>query len=139
MQLSGLSRKLTGAAVAIALCASPTMASAATAVPTRSISPLVALSAFGSQASAEALCGTAAATAAASAAAAAQAPGCVLPVTDAPPPPPAVAISPPPPPSDDGFGFGISPILLGLAGIAALAALILLLDDDDDDEPVSPD
>ncbi len=43
-------------------------------------------------------------------------------------------------PAPVGGGFGLTPILLGLAGIAILAALILSQndnDDDDNDPPVS--
>jgi hypothetical protein len=107
--------------------------STASAIPARSINPMIALSIFGSQASAAAICGSAAA-AAAGAAVTAQAPagGCVLPLVDAPPPPPIVE-APPFVPAPVSGGFGISPILLGLAGIAILAALIASQDDDDDD------
>jgi hypothetical protein len=120
-------------AAAFALCMSPTVAAAATTSP-HSVNPLVAVSLFGTQASAQQVCNPAVATAAAGAAAAAQAqPGCVLPAVDAPLPPPQVA---PPPPVRTG-GFGISPIILGLLGIAALAALIAG-SNDDSDSPVSP-
>lgn len=118
----GAYSKVTAFCAAVALCAGPSFASAssAAAVPSQ-ISPMVALSIFGSQASAAALCGSAATTAASSAAVT-QAPvgGCVLPVVDAPPLPVAEAAPLPPVPS----GIGITPVLLGLAGIAILAALI---------------
>jgi len=102
---------------------------------------MVALSIFGSQASAAALCGSSATTTAASAAATAQAPvgGCVLPVVDAPPPVP-IAEAVPLAPLPASTGFGITPILLGLAGIAILAALIASQNNDNDndnDPPVS--
>ena len=132
--LGSLTKTPTSFGVAVTLLASPALASAssASALP-RPISPMVALSIFGSQASATALCGSAVTTAA-SAAATAQAPagGCVLPVVDAPPPAPVVEAAPLPAP---GPGFGITPILLGLAAIAVLAALILSEDDDDDNNP----
>ena len=131
--LGGVHYRLTSIGVAIALCATPALASASAvqSAPTP-ISPMVALSIFGSQASAAALCGSAAASAAASSAAA-QAPGagCVLPVVDAPPPP-VVDAAPLPPPSG---GIGITPILLGLAAIAILAALIASQDNDNDNNP----
>ena len=121
-------------AAAFALCMSPTVAAAATTAPIQSVNPLVAVSLFGTQASAQEVCSPAVAAAAAGAAAAAQAqPGCVLPAVDAPLPPPQAA---PPPPVRTG-GFGISPIILGLLGIAALAALIAG-SNNDSDSPVSP-
>ncbi len=130
-------KKLTGAGVALALCASPTMAAAATSTPVAPLNPLVAVSVFGTQASAQTVCTSAANTAAAAgAAAAAQGQtGCVLPAVDTAPPPPPAAGPPPPQVS----GFGISPVILGLLGIAALAALIASGGDGDDNEtPVSP-
>jgi hypothetical protein len=54
-------KKLAGAAVALVLCASPTMAAAAAVQP---INPLVAVSAFGTQASAQAVSSQVASTAA---------------------------------------------------------------------------
>lgn len=132
MQRSG-KKSLIGAAAAFALCFSPTMAHAATAVPAPSLNPLIAVSVFGTPASAQAACGTAAgAAAAASAAAVAQGQaGCVLPAVDPAPVP--VVQAPPVEPR----GFGIAPILLGLLGIAALAALIAS-GNDDSDSPESP-
>ena len=92
MQVASFTRRFAGAAVALSLCVSSTGAIAAStpSASNTTISPLVALSALGSDASRAALCGAAAA-AAAGAAAVAQgaAQGCVLPVTDpaaAPPP-----------------------------------------------------
>lgn len=126
-------KSFTGVAAALALCVSPTMATAATtSAPT--VNPLVAVSIFGTQASAQQVCGNpATAAAAAGAAAAAQGQtGCVLPATDAPPPPPPEAA-----PLPRSSGFGISPIILGLLGIAALAALIAS-GNDDSDSPISP-
>lgn len=125
---------LAGVAAAFALCFSSTVAAAATTAPVQSVNPLVAVSIFGSPASAQAVCGSVAAPAAGAAAAtAAQGqPGCVLPAVDAPPP---VADVAPPPPAPRGFG--IMPILLGLLGIAALAALIAS-GNEDGGSPVSP-
>lgn len=142
MQVPCISKKFAGAMAALALCTSSTGAIAAStqSVPQASISPLVALSALGSDASRAALCG-ASAVVAASAAAAAQgaAPGCVLPAVDAPPPPPVVeAVPPPPPPMVEPVapvasgGFGVSPLLLALIGVAAAYALYKILDQDDD-------
>jgi hypothetical protein len=122
-----------GAVAALALCMSPTMAAAATAAPVQSVTPLVAVSLFGTQASAQQVCNPSVAAAAAGAAVAAQGqPGCVLPATDIPPPPPQVGAPP-----VRTSGFGISPIILGLLGIAALAALIAS-SNDDSDSPASP-
>ena len=135
MQLSSM-RVFTGSAAVFALCMSPTMATAAVATPHQSISPLVAVSVFGTQASAQQVCNPATAAAAAGAAAVAQGQaGCVLPATDVPRP--VVSEAPPPLPPAVGGGFGIAPILLGLLGIAALAALIAS-GNDDSDSPVSP-
>lgn len=129
-------RILAGSAAAFALCLSPTMAAAATSAPAQSISPLVAVSVFGTQASAQEVCNPTVAAAAAGAAAVAQGQaGCVLPATDAPPP--VVSQAPPPLPPTVGGGLGITPILLGLLGLAALAALIAS-GNDDSDSPVSP-
>lgn len=127
----------TAVIASVALCLTPTMASAAVA-PVQSINPLVAVGVFGSAASAQAACGSAAsAAAAAGAAAVAQGqPNCVLPVVDAPPPVP-VAEAPPAVLPPAGGGIGIAPILLGLLGIAALVAL-LAKDDDGDEAPASP-
>ena len=136
--LGGVSRVVTSFGVAVALCASPALASAsALASQPSTISPMIALSIFGSQASAAALCGSSATTMAASAAATAQSPvgGCVLPVVDAPPVVP-IAEAPPFVPAPVAVsGFGIAPVLLGLAGIAVLAALIFSQDNDNDNDP----
>ena len=145
MQRTGFGSKIAGMAVAIALCATPTMAHAAVAASVTSaasvqqVSPLVTLSVFGTQASAQAVCGTTA-TAAAGAAATTAAQGqtgCVLPAVDAPPPPAVVETPPIEPAPTGGFGLGFSPLLLGLLGIAALAALIAF-GNKDKDEPESP-
>ena len=136
--LGGVSRVVTSFGVAVALCASPALASASAVVSqSPTISPMIALSIFGSQASAAALCGSSATTVAASAAATAQAPvgGCVLPVVDAPPVIPAAEAPPFVPAPVAASGFGITPILLGLAGIAILAALILSQNNDNDNDP----
>ena len=112
---------IAGVAAALALSASPTMATAATAIPVQSMSPLVAVSVFGTPATAAVL-------------AQAQVPGGgpVLPQTDVPPLPPQPSEAAP-----QTSGFGISPIILGLLGIAALAALIAS-SGDDSDSPSSP-
>lgn len=133
----GVSRIVISIGVSVALCATPALATASVAPAPTAINPMVALSIFGSQASAAALCGSSATTVAASAAATAQAPagGCVLPVVDAPPPLPVVEPAPFVPPPVAASGFGLTPILLGLAGIAVLAALILSQDNDNDNNP----
>jgi hypothetical protein len=126
-------KSLAGVAAAFALCASPTMASAATSATIQPLNPLVAVSIFGTQASAQTVCTEAASSAAAAGAAVAaqgQA-GCVLPAVDTPPPPPVVE------PVPHAGGFGISPVILGLLGIAALAALIIA-GNDDSESPASP-
>ena len=130
---------LTGIATALALCMSPTMASAATAMVSQPVSPLVAVSVFGTQASAQTVC--AAGTAAAAGAAAAQAnPNCVLPAVDPAAPPPISDVGP----VVGGGDFGISPILLALAGLALAGGIIAALTDNDDGDdrplpvPVSP-
>ena len=130
----GVTRNFTALCAAVALCAGPSFASTSyVPVGQPQISPMVALSIFGSQASATALCGSAVTTSA-SAVATAQAPvgGCVLPVIDAPPLPVAEAAPIAPVPAS---GLGITPILLGLAAIAILAALIASQDDDNDNNP----
>ena len=134
----GASKILTSFGVAVALCASPALASAsAVASQSPTISPMIALSIFGSQASAAALCGSSATTMVGSAAVTAQAPvgGCVLPVVDAPPVVPIAEAPPFVAAPVAATGFGIAPILLGLAGIAILAALIYSQDNDNDNDP----
>jgi len=128
-------KPILGATIALALCASPTMAAAATVAPVQSLSPLVAVSVFGTQASAQTVCTQAASAAAAAGSAAVQGQtGCVLPATDVPPPPPPAGVMPPP----THYGFGIAPVILGLLGIAALAALIAS-GNDHHNSPASPD
>ena len=129
-----LVKKITATGVAFAMCSTPALAAAATPMTSSQISPMVALSVFGSEASATALCGSAATSVAMSSVAAAQAPagGCVLPVVDAPPPVPVAYSAPLPVPN----GIGIAPILLALAGIAIFSALIFT--GDKDRPPISP-
>ena len=121
--------------------------SAASAAPMTlgAIDPLVAVSVLGTASSQAAVC-AAGASAAAAAGAAAAAQGnanCVLPVTDVPPPA-QVAEMPPPSyipaaPLATGGGFGVLPLLLGLAAVAGGLALILGGDGDDSIQvPVSP-
>ena len=126
-------KKLAGAAAAIALCTSPALATAASAAR-QPVSPLVAVSLFGTQASAQAVCAQGASAAATAGAAAAQTPpNCVLPATDPPPPPVGQGAPPPPPPAGD---FGINWLLAGLGALALIAGLSTLFDDDDDDDDV---
>ena len=138
MHLSSF-KKITVAISAVAMCASSTGAIASTSYSQASISPLVALSALGSQASRIALCGSQAAAAAAAAATAQGAPApCVLPVTDAAAPPPMVESAPPPPPEMAPpmatAGYHIPLVLLGLVGIVLAAVLIHAFDEDDDED-----
>ncbi len=143
MRSASVSRKFPGALAAIALCMSSTGAIAATTqtAPAGLISPLIALSALGSDASRAALCGASAAAAAGAAAVAQGATqGCVLPVLDAAPPPVAEVMPPPPvapppmPAIGGGGGFGVSPLLLGLVGLAGAGLLYLLLNKKDKDK-----
>ncbi len=146
MKSASVYKKLAGGLAALALCTSSTGAIAAStqhATNHSSITPLVALSALASDASAAALCG-ASSVAAAGAAAAAQgaAPGCVLPVVDAVPPPAVVETAPPPVVAEPVVaGPAFSPLLLALAGIAAAVLAYYLLKDDgeDGDIDLSPD
>ena len=142
--------KLAGGLIGLTLCASSTVSIASTTVR-GSVSPLVALSALGSDASRTALCAStgAAAVGAAGAAVAAQgtpAPGCVLPVVDAPPPVPVAEVAPPvvaePAYVASAVSRGIpTALLIGLpAALVGLGLLALLSNDDDDDDgsPISP-
>ena len=124
IMLGGVPKFVTSFGLAVALCVNPAVAAAGQA---KTISPMVALSIFGSQASAAALCGSSETATTASAAAAAPAPvgGCVLPFVDAPPVVPVAETN----------GFGIAPVLLGLAGIAILAALIYSQGNGNDNDP----
>lgn len=118
-------KTVASAAVALSLCVCPTMASAATANAVQPINPLLAVSAFGTEASAKAVFAQSASGAsAAGAAVAAQGQ------------PPAGDDAPPP-----GSDFGINWILLGLGSLFFLGGLATLFIDDDDDgrsAPISP-
>ena len=129
-------RGMVGAIVAGSMLFSSTGAIASTApAPATQASPWAVLSVMSGGASAAAVCGAAAA-----AAAAAQTPGgCVLPQMDVVP----VAEAPPqpipvPPVEPAGAGLGISPLLLGLAALAAGVALYFLLRKDNNNGPNSP-
>lgn len=133
-------RKYVLAAGAAALLSSQA-AYAAPALTQARVDPLVSLSALGTAQSQAAVCAAgasaAAAGAAVTAAQAGPAPGCLLPLNA-----PAVApVTPTAAPMVAGPGkrIGMLPILLGLLGIAVLAALLLNDDDDDDLIPISPD
>ena len=125
----------------VALCFSSTVASAANAPVAAayapiSISPFVALSAFGTMQSRSAVCATAVGAAGVSAAAEGQAtPGCVLPVLD--PVAPVVVETAPveiAPVAASGFGLGIGALLAGLVLVAGLAAV--LISDDEGSLPI---
>ena len=114
-----------GALIAGSLVFSSTAALAAATPPAAQPDPWAVLSAMSGGASAAAVCGAAAAAAAAAVQPAA---GCVLPQVDVVPAttaPPAPIPVPPVEPASSGFG--ISPLLLGLAAVAAGVALYLLL------------
>ena len=114
-----------GALIAGSLVFSSTGALAAAAPPVAQADPWAVLSAMSGGASAAAVCGAAAAAAAAAVQPAA---GCVLPQIDVVPAttaPPAPIPVPPVEPASSGLG--ISPLLLGLAAVAAGVALYLLL------------
>jgi hypothetical protein len=135
-------KTVTGATLGLALCFSSTVASAAT-VPAApmSISPFVALSAYGTMQSRSAVCATAVGAAGAAAAVEGQpAAGCVLPVLD--PVAPVVVDTAPPvslaPVAASGFGFGVGAILAGLIALAGIAAVVLSSKDDDGRLPISP-
>ena len=120
-------RGVVGFLAAGSLVFSSTGAAAAGTLPApQQISPWAALTALTGGAPAAALCGTAAVVAAAQA----PATGCVLPAVDTPPP---VAQSAPPPPipvppvEGPAAGFGVSPLLLALAAVAAGVGLYFLL------------
>ena len=120
-------RVVIGALIAGSMIFSSTGAIAATAPPaTTQADPWAVLSVMSGGASAAAVCGAAAAAAAAVQPAA----GCVLPQVDAAPvaaqpgPPQPIPVPPVEPAS---AGLGISPLLLGLAAIAAGVALFLVL------------
>ena len=119
--------KAIGALIAGSILFSSTAAAAATAnVPVTQPDPWAVLSVMSGGASAAAMCGAAAAAVTAAQPVA----GCVLPQVDAAPP---IAQNPPPqpipvPPVEPmGGGLGISPLLLGLAAIAAGIGLYLVL------------
>lgn len=142
---------VSGGILGVVLCLSSTVAAAANASVSAppaaasplTISPFVALSAYGTMQSRDAVCASAigaAGVAAAGAAAQGQAaPGCILPVAD--PVAPVVAEAAPVavvPVAAPAFGFGIGALLAGLVAVAAIAAL-LLTGNDDGRLPISPD
>lgn len=121
-------RQLAAAIAAFTLCVSPAMAAAATPINIQPVSPLVAVSVYGTQASAQTIC----AQGSAAAAAAAQGqPGCILPATDLPPPV-VEGVAPPP----LGGNFGVNWLLAGLGALFLLGGLSTLFNDDDDDDEV---
>jgi hypothetical protein len=122
--------KLVGVVIATSMFVSSTGAVAATSpAPSAQISPWAALAALSGGAPSAVLCGGAAAAAAAAQTAA---PGCVLPAVDNPAPvteaaPPQPIPVPPVEPAGGGLGLGMSPLLLGLAAVAAGVALYFAL------------
>lgn len=139
-----LARTVSAAVLGASLCFSSTaaMAAAPAASPfaPMTISPFVALSAYGTMQSRSAVCATAVGAAGVSAAVEGQAaPGCVLPVLDPVAP---VVVEPAPvglaPVAATGFGLGIGALLVGLVAVAAIAAVVLT-NNDDGRLPLSPD
>lgn len=144
-------KPVAGMVVGFALCFSSTVAVAAN-VPTASatyasasISPFVALSAFGTMQSRSAVCAAAAGSAGYAAAAEGQpsAQGCVLPVLDQPAP---VAVDTVAPmvapvvfaPAASGFRFGIGALIAGLVLVAGLAAVFASGNNNNGRLPISP-
>lgn len=130
------SRKMVaGACAVLALFANTAASAAAVAPQVQTISPLIAVGAFGTQASAQAVCG--AVVSGAAAAAAQGQSGCVLPVNE-PLPAPAVGAAAVPPAAPH-WDLGTS-ILLGLGGLFLVAGIVSLFNDDNNAEnvPVSP-
>ena len=139
---------VSGTVLGGALCLSSTVASAASApraaqpvaaaFTPMSISPFVALSAYGTAQSRSAVCATAVGAAGAALAAGQAAPGCVLPALD-----PVVPVAVDAPvaavPVAAGFGLGLGALLAGLVAVAGIAAVLLTGNDDDDRLPISPD
>ena len=142
--MSKILKNISGVALGAALCFSSTAAVAAAtpvAPPSTplSISPFVALSAYGTLQSRAAVCATAVGAAAATVEGQA-APGCVLPVLD-PAAPVAVETAPAvgyAPVAAAGFGLGIGALLAGLVAVVGIAAVVLS-DNDDGRLPISPD
>jgi hypothetical protein len=120
-------RGVVGFLVAGSMFITSTGAVAATSVPAApQVSPWATLVGLTGGAPAVALCGSAAVAAAAQA----PAPGCVLPVVDVTPPAAQAAPPPPipvPPVEAPSAGFGISPLLLALAAVAAGVAIYFLV------------
>ena len=146
MVRTAFSKRLAGAAVAASMILSPVAASAetaATAVNSAQVDPLVAFSLLGSPDSRLALCGLRSAEAAADVAVtnstsstatatteqAVGSPGCVLPMSDIAPASAPTALGP--------VGSGVSPFLFVAAG-AALALVIALLRDKGGDTVITP-
>ena len=130
-------RRVVGVLVAGSLFVSSTGAVASASQPTPpQVNPWAALAALSGGAPAAAICGAAAAAAVQTAG-----PGCVLPVIDTPPP---IAQNPPPPPvpvppiAGPASGFGIEPLYLALAAVAAGAGLYFLLKKKNDNKGTSP-
>jgi hypothetical protein len=118
-------RKIIGGLVAGSMIFSSTAALASTSPAPTQADPWAVLSVMSGGASAAAVCGAAAAAATA----AQPAGGCVLPQVDVAPvaqsgPPAPIPVPPVEPAS---AGLGISPLLLGLAAIAAGVGLYLIL------------
>lgn len=137
------SKPIAAALFSAALLMSSTAAQAsATVAPSAvSVSPWVALSAFGTPAAVTSLCAAGAAAATqGTAVAQAAGQGCVLPVMDAAPPPVVHHTPAPAPlPAATPAGIGIWPLLLGLAAVTAVVFLIIRRDGDRERlTPISP-
>ena len=122
-------KPVAGSVVAIAMCFSSTVASAAAvrsapaAFAPVSINPFVALSAYGTAQSQAAVCAAAGTAAAAGQPAA----GCVLPVVEPVVAAPVAEAAPVAyaPVAGGGLGLGVGAILAGLIAVAGLAAAVL--------------
>ena len=112
-------KHVVGVVASSALMFSSTGALASSSNTQQPINPWATLTVLSGGAPAAAICGAAAAAAAGQAAPT----GCVLPVMEAPPP--VASATPPPaePVAPAAAGYGVTPLLLGLAAIAVAVGL----------------
>jgi hypothetical protein len=137
--MTGFLPRLTAMAAVLAMV-SAAPAQAAAQAQAQLVSPWAALSAVASPSSSAALCASSS-SASASSTSQDTAPGCVLPLLDAPAAAPVATGAVPTAAPLAGAGFNVVPLLLGLAALAGLAALVLGGNSDDDvivGRPISP-